>query len=254
MTIITNNYQKREHVSTFSTNFSTSSNNRKHNIYLATSKFCWIYILPGEELSFNNIVGERIEQNGYKKALVINYGEYVEGIGGGVCQVSSTLYGAWIRADLKVKEVRAHSLPASYVEMSQDATVSTFQDLILLNDSQSAVVVNGYVKNENIVFDVYAKKLEYEIKIRTNIKEIIPPPSPIVQHIKDLCEYKMNENGQVILKNERPGYVTQAIMEYYKDDKLICQKIIRNDIYKAVQGTIGVYEQEEGLQDLEFTD
>ncbi|MEG1395001.1 MAG: VanW family protein, partial [Clostridia bacterium] len=115
---------KLQKISTFCTSFVTSGESRSHNIALATSNFSWRTVGDKEEVSFNKIVGARREDRGYAIGKVIFDGEYINGVGGGVCQVSSTLYNAWIRANLGVISARAHSLPTSYCELSQDATVS----------------------------------------------------------------------------------------------------------------------------------
>ncbi|MCX4363547.1 MAG: VanW family protein, partial [Clostridia bacterium] len=135
----------------------------------------------GECLSFNTGVGLRSEERGYKNAKVIVNGDYTEGIGGGVCQVSTTLYNAWIRAGLAPKHVVSHSLPSSYCGLSQDATVTEYIDMVLLNDSDYDVLVNGYTKDGRIYFDIYGHPTEYTVKLRSEIVEVIPEPQPTVE-------------------------------------------------------------------------
>lgn len=239
------NYQKRQHVSTFTTSFSTSSENRKHNIRLATSNFAWLQIPAKHKLSFNEIVGKRSLENGYKNAIVISYGEYVEGVGGGVCQVSTTLYNSWIRAGLEVIEVKNHTLPASYVELSQDATVSDYQDLILFNNTSNTVVINGYSSKDSLTFDIYANKMEYEIKIETVIIDKINPPPPKEEKIATFADNNVFYDGNrnyVILKNAKVGYKSKSIMKYFKNGEYLFSKQIREDYYLPIQGTIGVLE------------
>ncbi len=109
---------------TFSSDFSTSSNDRAHNIKLACSKVDGYVLAPGEEFSYNDVVGDRTLEAGYKMANVYVGSEVQPGIGGGICQVSSTMFSAVVFADLEITERRNHSLPVSYVPMGQDATVS----------------------------------------------------------------------------------------------------------------------------------
>ena len=108
----------------FSTSYENSISSRKHNVFLATKSINGIIVNPSETFSFNKIVGERSEKNGYQNAKIILNGEYVDGIGGGVCQVSTTLYNALLLSNLKITEKHAHSLQVSYVAPSFDAMVS----------------------------------------------------------------------------------------------------------------------------------
>ena len=110
--------------SSFFTTFYSSKEERVNNIEIASKSIDGIMIESGGEFSFNKVVGERSEKRGYKKAVAIIKGEFTESVGGGVCQVSSTLYNAVILADLKIVEYHPHSLPVSYVAPSFDAMVS----------------------------------------------------------------------------------------------------------------------------------
>lgn len=231
---------KMQLISRFHTDFSTSKEDRSFNVALASSNFCWLIVKRGETLSFNDVVGVRSEERGYKNAKVIVNGEYTEGVGGGVCQVSTTLYNAWIRAGLSAKSAQSHSLPSSYCDLSQDATVSEFIDLVLVNDGEYDVLVNGYTKNKKVIFDIYGHPLPYEIKLRSEILEVLPPPQPLVEFSDELAgEIFSDESGQYsVSKKSHDGYKSRAIIEYYKDGKLLSSKELRKDNYLPVQGKI----------------
>ena len=231
---------KMQIISSFSTDFSSSKEERAHNVTLACESFSWIAVKKGERLSFNNIVGKRVEERGYKNAKVIVDGEYTQGIGGGVCQVSSTLYNAWIRAGLGTEYVKAHSLPSSYCPLSTDATVSEFIDMVLVNDSDYDVLVNGYTKNKKIVFDIYGQPLEYTIKLRSEVIEVLPEPEPTVEWAERLeGEIMTDEQGEYLVnKKGTQGYKSRAIIEYYKDGVKVEEKELRRDCYLPVQGAI----------------
>lgn len=104
------------------TNASSSNDNRINNIRLACSAINCILLEPGQEFSFNDTVGQRTKSAGYKKAGVYISGEVGEEIGGGICQVSTTLFNAVVKADLEITERHNHSLPVSYVDNGKDAT------------------------------------------------------------------------------------------------------------------------------------
>lgn len=111
-------------VGKYTTKFDPGNVNRTINIKLASKSINNLVLLPGEEFSFNKVVGQRTAARGYKSAPVIVKGEYSEGIGGGICQVSSTLYNSVDEAGLKITRRVSHSREVTYVPPGRDATVS----------------------------------------------------------------------------------------------------------------------------------
>jgi len=116
----------------FSTTYNTSNKNRVINLELASEKIDGTIILPGETFSYNKIVGERTIAKGYKEAAVYSNGKVVDGIGGGICQISSTLYNAVIYANLEITSRSNHRFLTSYVTAGRDATVSYRNNRFLL--------------------------------------------------------------------------------------------------------------------------
>ncbi|MGE5615046.1 MAG: VanW family protein [Bacillota bacterium] len=115
----------RDEIGSATTYFSTGTQNgknRKHNMELAVQKINNLVLLPGQEFSFNEVVGPRDAEHGYLIAHVYSGGKVVDGIGGGICQVSTTIYNAVLKADLEVTERRNHSFTVAYVPLGQDAT------------------------------------------------------------------------------------------------------------------------------------
>lgn len=129
-------------ISAFSTYFDGSNLPRTANIRLASSKINGTVLLPEQSFSFNDIVGARTLSNGFQFAKIISGGEFVDGVGGGVCQVSTTLYNAALLAGMEITEYHPHSLSVSYVSPSRDAMVSgTYFDLKFKNTSNTPVYV-----------------------------------------------------------------------------------------------------------------
>ena len=114
----------RDTLSTYTTNYKTSEVERSENVRLAAETINDVILMPGQEFSYNNVLGERTTERGYKIAKVYEEGQVVDGLGGGICQVSSTLYNAVVKAGLEVLERKNHSLPVAYVKLGRDATVS----------------------------------------------------------------------------------------------------------------------------------
>lgn len=226
------------HVSSFSTTFDRSVYARSYNIALACSNFCYYRVGAGERLSFNTVVGKRTAERGYKEAKVIENGVYVPGIGGGVCQVSTTLYNAWITAGLKVEYVRAHSLPSSYCAMSRDATVSDWIDLVLFNDSGSDVVVNATVTGNKVTFDVYGMPSPYSYRYETRVLEKIAPPDPVIEYVS----YIEGDLERKEISPAKNGWVSELVRHTYIDDEEIGRDVVRRDVYNGVAARIQVKE------------
>ena len=144
------------------TNASSSNSNRLSNIKLALSSINGYCLEPGETFSFNEAVGQRTTARGYKKATAYSSGEVTEQVGGGICQVSTTLFNAVVKADLKVKERHNHSLTVSYVDLGKDAAVNWgSQDFRFENTSDDNIYLVCYMTNDKRVrIGVFGKLLE----------------------------------------------------------------------------------------------
>lgn len=155
----------------FSTSLGGSSRYRLINIRKAVSAIDGTLLNPGEKFSFNEKVGPRISERGYKVAPVMVRGELVPGIGGGVCQVSTTLYNAILSAGLKVERRGHHARPVKYVAPGRDATVVWgYVDLVFSNDKNSPVYIQGEVKGGRLFFRIFGKKDFDEIKVFSNVE------------------------------------------------------------------------------------
>ncbi|MFN3682449.1 MAG: VanW family protein [Fimbriimonadaceae bacterium] len=129
-----------EVVAEFSTRFPRSNKPRNTNIRAAAEKIDGLVLLPGDRFSFNETVGKRTIENGFKEAGVYVNGRHDTGVGGGICQVSTTLYNAALLADLKIVRRSNHSLPVPYVPIGRDAAVSYgSHDLVLENTGPTPV-------------------------------------------------------------------------------------------------------------------
>ena len=146
-------------IGTYSSNYSTSTSNRKSNISLASAKINSVVLNPGDVFSFNNVVGPRTAETGFKEAHVYSGNKVVEGIGGGICQVSSTLYNAVVRADLEIVYRTNHSIPVSYVPIGCDATVSYGTiDFKFKNNKDTPVKIECIADGNNLTVNIYGRK------------------------------------------------------------------------------------------------
>ena len=159
-------------ISSYRTDYASSAEGRKKNVRLACEKIDCATVLPGASFSFNERVGKRTKENGFCPAKIIVDGAFIEGVGGGVCQVSTTLFDAWLSAGLKVERAAAHSLPVSYVAPSLDAMVSDGSDLVLKNDGAYPVYLRAYADGKKIKIEVYGAPSGYEVKLRSVTHEL----------------------------------------------------------------------------------
>lgn len=163
-------------ISGFSTYFNSRNLNRSHNISLASKAIDYYVVLPGEKFSFNHVVGERTVSKGYKRAPVIVRGELSEGVGGGICQVSSTLFNAADRAGLTILQRYSHSKQVGYVPSGRDATVSWHgPDFSFRNDYDHPIMIKSYAGNGVNTISIYSSRdLEVELRQTPEAPKALP--------------------------------------------------------------------------------
>ena len=140
----------------YTTYFDAGATSRTYNISVAGRAFDELLVMPGQVVSFNEIVGPRSSEAGYKTAPVIVNNELVDGIGGGVCQVSTTLYNSVLLANLEIVERYNHSMPISYVPIGRDATVVyDALDFKFCNNTADYVYIKSYVGDGKITINIH---------------------------------------------------------------------------------------------------
>lgn len=225
----------------FSTNFSTSNESRKNNIRVALSAFDGIMLDEGEVLSFNRTTGVRNESSGYMPAKIITGGTYTLGFGGGVCQVSTTLYNACLLAGLEILEVNSHSLPVSYVEPSFDAMVNVgSSDLVVRNNTNGKIIITTSSQGDVCKVKIFGLKNQYKITRTSEKTKIIPAKDDIVDTdyqkygIEDL---EVGEERRMSYKKD--GYYSNGYLNFYDSaGNLIETKKIRSNKYNATTGVV----------------
>ena len=167
----------RKCISKFSTNFNPDNESRVHNIREAANAINNTILGPGETFSFNETVGPRSTETGYLEAPVMVNDDLVPGVGGGICQVSSTLYNAILLANQSVVVRVNHSMAPAYVPAGRDATVAyDYIDFSFRNDGPSHILIRFVVTNNTITSKVYGHvPTGQKVDIITTIDEKIPP-------------------------------------------------------------------------------
>ena len=185
----------------------------------------------GEEFSFNEIVGKRSEERGFSSAKVIENGKFTEGVGGGVCQVSSTVYASALSAGLKITERRNHSLLVGYTEPSFDAMVSSASDLKFVNPYPVPVIIVVDADGYRVRARVYGEKTDAVYKLASEVSEYIEPPEEqIIETYDLLCGERL---PMVYAKR---GAKSQAYLEKFVNGELVSRVKISSDYYSPLTG------------------
>ncbi|SHH05696.1 Vancomycin resistance protein YoaR, contains peptidoglycan-binding and VanW domains [Anaerosphaera aminiphila DSM 21120] len=214
----------------FSTDYARSNKNRKENIALGASFFNNLLIKPSEEVSFNDTVGDISSESGFKEAGVIVNGEFDNGIGGGICQVSTTLYNALIKSDLEVTERYNHSRPISYVPLGTDAAVvHGYKDLKFINNTDHNLYIKAHADESELTFQIFGNKADRDYEV-----EIIPKLVSTAQP-KVINQYstELEEGESQVKKAGSKGYHYVTYKEIVKDGSVVKSEKISSSNYIA---------------------
>ena len=207
--------------------FSGSIPERIHNLTLASSKFNWVLIPQGKIFSFNDNIGDISSLTGYKPAYIIKSGKTVLGDGGGVCQVSTTLFRAALNAGLPIVERTAHAYRVGYYENDSkpgfDATVyAPSPDLKIKNDTPASILIQTEVDQNNnfLYFRFYGKKDKRKIEISTPVVYDVVPPLP------EMRQDDPTLKKGVVKQVDFPAWGAKAVFDYKVtlDNKVLFEK------------------------------
>ena len=181
----------------FSTRYSVSDKDRTTNLRLAASKINGVVLMPGETFSYNKVVGERTIAAGYKEAPIYVSGKVVDGLGGGICQISSTLYNAVVYANLNIVERSNHQFVPSYVTASRDATVVYGSlDFKFKNNRNYPIKIIASVSNGVADCKIYGLKQDDDCEVQISSYETGRTSTAIYSEAYKI----LKRNGQVVDK------------------------------------------------------
>ncbi|MFO7151768.1 MAG: VanW family protein [Bacillota bacterium] len=229
-----------EEIVSFSTKFDKSQIERTTNIKLAAEKLKNYIIPPGQVFSFNDAVGERTREHGYKEAPIFANNEVTTGIGGGVCQLSTTLYNLALLADLEIVERSNHSLPVSYVPLGRDATVNFgVIDFKFKNTTGEYLLLHTEIKDNTLTMRFYgSKKIDKKVDVVSEIEKVIPPPV-------NFKEDPSLEKGKIIIREGKPGYQVKVWKVITYSNGVQEKKLISTDIYNPIASIIYIGKKDE---------
>lgn len=224
---------------TFSTSMKGSTENRMSNIGLALKKINGTKLNPGEVFSFNETVGKRTEKAGFKLAGVIKADKSLQdGIGGGICQASSTVFNAVSLSGLEIVERYHHSFPVSYLDAGLDATVSWGgADLKFKNDRDTPIFIRSYRNGTKAYVEIYGEPVPNngKYKLTTKVTETIKAPEP--KRVEDKKgEFVTKPGGEYEYAKSRMGYKVNTYRVLIENGKTVSSELFVRNYYRPIQG------------------
>ena len=224
-------------LATFSTKYNAGDRDRTTNLILSAQKINGTVLLPSEEFSYNKTVGERTIEAGYKMAATFSNGKVVDGLGGGICQISSTLYDAVVMANLQITKRRNHQFITSYLPGGKDATVVWgSQDFKFINSRKYPVRITMSVSGGTATAQVWGLKeeVEYDITIESQKTATI---AYTTQYINDPS---LPEGTQVVKQNGSNGSKYEAYKVMRLNGVVVSRTLLSKDTYNAKQKIVRI--------------
>ena len=231
---------------TFTTSYSSSTSDRAQNVATGAAHINGTVLYPGEEFSTYEKVAPYTYENGYRTGQAYLNGEVIDSIGGGICQVSTTLYNAVIRAELDVTERYPHSMNVSYVPLAADAAMAgTYKNLKFKNNTDTPIYIEGVTYNRTVTFTIYGKETRASnrtIEFRSETLETYQPGADIEKE-----DSTMPEGQTVVTQSAHTGYKAQLWKDIYIDGEKTDSVLVNTSTYQASprRVTVGTKKPEE---------
>lgn len=222
----------------FTSSYTSSDASRSANVEIATKTVNGTVLMPGETFSYNNTLGERTTAKGYRDGAAYVGNKVVMVTGGGICQVSTTLYRAVLKSGIMPTERHNHSMTTTYSGPSEDATVAWGSlDYQFKNPYDFPIYIQGYTSNKHVTFNIYGNVQAMDGKtyeLQTVVNETLKPS---VQTVEDP---NLPAGQRVVEQNPVTGYKSTGYLVTYQNGKEIDKKLIGHDVYKQKDEIIKV--------------
>lgn len=213
----------------FSTEVSSAIPNRVHNISLGAGAINGTLLAPGEIFSFEKVVGEATREKGYREAPVIVGNRLVPGLGGGLCQVSSTLYNAALLANLEIVERYNHSLTIGYLPVGRDASISIGSaDLKFKNTRDHHILIGAELKEGRLTCRIFGRPMQERVEIVTT--DLVREDPPV--HYEKSSALPQGEKE--LVQRGKAGYHVKTWRVVYRGDEEISRELLSHDYYRPV--------------------
>lgn len=231
--------QIKDELGSYSTVFNSGNASRTTNLKTGTSKINGTVLMPGETLSGYELMHPFTVENGYATASAYENGVVVDSVGGGACQIATTLYNAALLSEIKVSQRQNHSMTVSYVPHSMDAAIAgTYKDIKLTNEWDFPVYVEGWVSGNKIGFAIYGKETRPSNRTIKYVSETLSeqqPGDPIVTF-----DPSLPLGVQVTDQGGYPGVKARLWKHVYVDGKEVEKTLLHTDTYNMSQARIRI--------------
>lgn len=223
-------------ISSFSSTYNNTGDGRVTNMKLATNYINGTLLMPGDEFSYNETIGQTTAERGYASANTYVGSEIVPNYGGGVCQISTSLYRAAMRAKLMSSLRYNHSMMVSYAEPSLDATVFEGDiDYRFVNTYDFPVYIEGGMSGSYITFNIYGNNEAMGGKTYELVNEVIERYDYTTEYIDDNT---LEEGKQVTKVNGAAGYKSNGYLVTYENGVEVNKELVSTDIYQPMNAVI----------------
>lgn len=242
----------------FTTEYTSSAEGRAANLANGAKLINNTVLYPGEVFSGYEYLAPFTPQNGYYQAGAYSQGKIIDSIGGGACQVTTTLYNAVLFSELEIVERQSHSMTISYADLSRDAAIAgTYKDLKFKNNTEAPIIVEAYTKDRKITFNIWGyenrdskRRIEYETVV---ISETNPPADVVTKDSSKPITYRK------VTQSAKTGYKSELYKVIYEDDVEVSRELINKSSYAAAPryvtvGTKAVEEKPKEAKNNEIKD
>ncbi len=218
---------------TFTTEYTSSAEGRAANLANGARLINNTVLYPGEVFSAYEFLTPFTVDNGYYEAGAYSQGKVIDSIGGGACQVTTTLYNAVLYSELEIVERQPHSMTISYVDLSRDAAIAgTYKDLKFKNNTDIPILIEAHTRDRRITFNIWGnetrdtknRRLEFVTVI---LSETAPPPDVIEEDPTKPTTY------QKVTQSAHTGYKAELYKVVYENDKEVSRTLVNKSNYAA---------------------
>ena len=219
----------------FTTKYNAADTNRTTNLRIACEKINGKVLMPGETFSYNKALGQRTAAAGYKNAAVYENGQVVDGIGGGICQISSTLYNVVLMSNLEIIERSNHQFVTSYLPAGRDATVVYGAiDFRFKNTRSCPIKINAGISGGVATVSIFGVKDENDCTVTFETKTLATLPVTV----KYVDDSTLAPGEEVVKQSGHTGVQTETYIIKSKDGKVVSKSLLSKDTYSAMQKII----------------
>ncbi len=219
----------RDRLGTFSSNFATSTAARASNVILTAQRINGYILMPGDVFSYDKTIGRRTVANGFREAGVYVGNKVESGIGGGICQTSSTLYSAALYANLEIVSRTSHSLPVSYVPAGMDATIAEgYIDLKIRNNTEYPVKIEAIVNGRKITCSILGVSVPGQtVELAHSTVSTSQPQTERTEDVAIPKGYKQ------IINKGAPGYTVASSRIVKMNGEVVKTEKLTRSVYRA---------------------